>query len=68
MMSKTTESIKGLCFVTGDYISLAKNHPKRIRNSADGAKIISLSNVVMDLHFLAVLHNQRTKHMGLALK
>lgn len=32
---------KGLCYVTGDYVPLAKYHPKKIRNSGDGAKIIS---------------------------
>jgi CRISPR-associated protein Csd1 len=31
----------GLCFVTGENTPLAANHPKRIRHSADGAKLIS---------------------------
>jgi CRISPR-associated protein Csd1 len=31
----------GLCFVTGENAPLAANHPKRIRHSADGAKLIS---------------------------
>ena len=32
---------RGLCFVTGENALLAANHPKRIRHSADGAKLIS---------------------------
>ncbi len=32
---------KGLCYVTGEFTCLAGKHPKGIRNSADGAKIIS---------------------------
>ncbi len=31
----------GLCMLTGQIIALAKNHPKRIRHGADGAKLIS---------------------------
>jgi CRISPR-associated protein Csd1 len=37
----TQESNNGLCYVTGEKRSLAINHPKRIRHSADGAKLIS---------------------------
>lgn len=36
-----TDSERGLCFVTGENAPLAANHPKRIRHSADGAKLIS---------------------------
>lgn len=35
------ESQKGLCYVTGEEISLATQHPSKIRNAGDGAKIIS---------------------------
>lgn len=38
-LSKNTET--GVCYVTGDVALLAKSHPKRIRNIADGAKLIS---------------------------
>lgn len=31
----------GLCMVTGERLSLAANHPKRLRHGADGAKLIS---------------------------
>lgn len=32
---------QGLCMVTGKTMLLAKNHPKRLRHGADGAKLIS---------------------------
>lgn len=32
---------KGLCFVTGKEMALSANHPRRIRNPGDGAKLIS---------------------------
>ena len=32
---------KGLCFITGKEIPLSGNHPRRIRNPGDGAKLIS---------------------------
>jgi len=35
------ESIKDICFITGKEQPIAINHPKRIRNSGDGAKLIS---------------------------
>ncbi len=38
-LSKNTDT--GICYVTGDVALLAKSHPKRIRNIADGAKLIS---------------------------
>lgn len=37
--SKTNSG--GLCYLTGTELSLAKNHPSRIRNSGDRSKIIS---------------------------
>lgn len=38
---ESQETIEDICFVTGDKKSIAINHPKRIRNSADGGKLIS---------------------------
>jgi len=35
------DSISGICMVTGKFGTLALNHPKRIRHSGDGGKIIS---------------------------
>lgn len=35
------ESIKGLCYISGEKTCLAKSHPKRIRTSGDKAKLIS---------------------------
>lgn len=35
------EKQHGLCMVTGALTALAVNHPKRLRNGADGAKLIS---------------------------
>jgi len=35
------KSEKGLCFVTGNEVPLSGNHPRRIRNPGDGAKLIS---------------------------
>lgn len=32
---------KGLCYITGQTQTLAMNHPKKIRHSGDGAKLIS---------------------------
>lgn len=45
------ESTKGLCYVTGEEAVLAKQHPKRIRNAGDGAKLIS-SNDTTGFTFL----------------
>lgn len=36
------ESKKNICQVTGNEGSFASNHPRRIRNPADGAKLISV--------------------------
>ncbi len=35
------ESVMGICMVTGERRSLAINHPKRIRHSGDGGRLIS---------------------------
>ncbi len=39
--STLEKKTKGLCYVTGDYVPLAKFHPTKIRNLGDLAKIIS---------------------------
>jgi len=36
------ESRKKLCHITGEIVATANNHPRRIRSSGDGAKIISV--------------------------
>jgi len=41
----STKQIKGLCMVTGQSdISLAVNHPKRLRHAGDGAKLVSAND------------------------
>ena len=42
---------RGLCMVTGKLMLLARNHPKRLRNGGDGAKLIS-SNDTSGFTFL----------------
>lgn len=37
----STQDEKGLCYLTGETIPLSTNSPSRLRNSGDGAKIIS---------------------------
>ncbi len=37
----STKSTRGLCYVTGGDEFLADQHPKKIRNDGDGAKLIS---------------------------
>lgn len=37
----STRTFKGLCYVTGEETFLADQHPKKIRNEGDQAKIIS---------------------------
>ncbi|MEW6606140.1 MAG: type I-C CRISPR-associated protein Cas8c/Csd1 [bacterium] len=37
----SVKSVKGLCYVTGEQRFMASQHPKKIRYSDDGAKIIS---------------------------
>ncbi|MEI7981620.1 MAG: type I-C CRISPR-associated protein Cas8c/Csd1, partial [Bacteroidota bacterium] len=39
--SEQQETVDDICMVTGEIHPIAVNHPKRIRNSADGAKLIS---------------------------
>jgi len=36
---------QGLCMVTGKTMLLSKSHPKRLRHSADGAKLISSNDI-----------------------
>ena len=38
---ETTKSRKALCYVTGETSLVAENHPKKLRNDFDQAKIIS---------------------------
>ena len=35
------DSISGLCMITGKQVALAKQHPKKVRHSADNAKLVS---------------------------
>lgn len=37
----STQDCKGLCYITGEDVPLAKNHPSKIRNAGDGCKLIS---------------------------
>lgn len=37
---------QGLCMVTGKAVLLARNHPKRLRDGGDGAKLISSNDTV----------------------
>ena len=39
------ESREGLCFVSGEYQPLAISHPKKLRHSGDGAKLISANDL-----------------------
>ncbi len=39
------EGRSGLCFVSGVYQPLASNHPKKLRHSGDGAKLISANDL-----------------------
>lgn len=39
--SAKNQSGQGLCLSTGNFASLAENHPKRLRHGGDGAKLIS---------------------------
>ncbi len=36
----------GLCYVTGKQVSLCEKHPSKIRNTGDGAKIISSNDTI----------------------
>lgn len=40
----STNTEQGLCYVTGKQQVLASNHPKKIRHSGDGAKLISAND------------------------
>lgn len=39
------ESREGLCFVSGECKALATSHPKKLRHSGDGAKLISSNDL-----------------------
>ena len=40
----STNTEQGLCYITGEQQVLASNHPKKIRHSGDGAKLISAND------------------------
>jgi CRISPR-associated protein Csd1 len=40
----SSSSDTGLCFITGENQTLGTNHPKKIRHSGDGAKLISAND------------------------
>jgi CRISPR-associated protein Csd1 len=40
----STNTEEGLCYITGKQQVLASNHPKKIRHSGDGAKLISAND------------------------
>lgn len=40
----STNTEQGLCYITGKQQVLASNHPKKIRHSGDGAKLISAND------------------------
>lgn len=40
----SNSSDTGLCFITGENQTLGTNHPKKIRHSGDGAKLISAND------------------------
>lgn len=46
LFSESQEYVEDICMVTGLKKSIALNHPKRIRNSGDGAKLISSNDKV----------------------
>ncbi len=52
---------KGLCYITGEIQALAMNHPKKIRHSGDGAKLIS-SNDWQGFTFLGRFTDEK-KHV-----
>jgi CRISPR-associated protein Csd1 len=39
--SSSLRANRGLCFVSGEYLFLADNHPAKLRNAGDKAKLIS---------------------------
>ena len=54
--AKSKESETGLCYITGQQTVLSQNHPRRIRNAGDGAKIIS-SNDTTEFTFRGMFEN-----------
>ena len=62
------ETIKDICFITGKETSIAINHPKRIRNSGDSAKLIS-SNDKEEFTFLGrfklnIINNEKLSNQA----
>lgn len=51
LYSESQDSIKDICMVTGDLKAIAINHPNRLRNSGDSARLIS-SNDKSEFTFL----------------
>jgi CRISPR-associated protein Csd1 len=67
LYSESQDSIKDICMVTGDSKAIAINHPNRLRNSGDSARLIS-SNDKSEFTFLgrfklneAVLNGKKEK-------
>lgn len=42
---KGLDSVLGLCMASGKIVQLATNHPKKIRNAGDSAKLISSNDI-----------------------
>jgi len=67
LYSESQDSIKDICMVTGDSKAIAINHPNRLRNSGDSARLIS-SNDKSEFTFLgrfklneAILNGKKEK-------
>lgn len=58
---------KGLCYITGEIQRLAMNHPKKIRHSGDGAKLIS-SNDWQGFTFLGRFTDEKKNVENLGLQ
>jgi len=58
---------KGLCYITGETQTLAMNHPKKIRHSGDGAKLIS-SNDWQGFTFLGRFTDEKKNVENLGLQ
>ena len=58
---------KGLCYITGEIQTLAMNHPKKIRHSGDGAKLIS-SNDWQGFTFLGRFTDEKKNVESLGLQ
>ncbi len=63
----TGDNAKGLCYITGEQQTLAINHPKKIRHSGDGAKLIS-SNDWQNFTFLGRFTDEKDNVTKLGLQ